>query len=259
MLRSISSVNEDIIFIGRKQGLEIYMTGATETSVIVRPGALHINNGFQNRVLHIADFTTVDLSGFTKATWVFITCDDSGTIRGRQSTGGAAITARPSDDVYGWVDGDNTKFKHHKQGYYWLENERIIGAVWIAVTTGYATYIINNGSGSDEVGENSRGQWERRGRKQAVELSLSFASATGTSGAFGNTSGNQFYGSGTATFPLAFTVAPRCVCVVDDASSYGFTSNVGTVDVSSCIIYTCQAATQPAVPIRVYAKGYWHA
>lgn len=164
MAKSIQLSPElEIIYLGRKNGLDLYKS-ATDI-VTIRPGSIHIHNGFANFLYSTAEWNSIDMtSGYTTDKWHFITITKDGNFYAREATG--TSSQRPTNILYSYVDGDNTGYKHNKQGYYWTEDERIIGAVYLGATD--IEYIINNLDGSDEVGNNSRGNWTRINNIQEV-------------------------------------------------------------------------------------------
>lgn len=168
---------------GYVSGFDIYKVGNQE--ICIRPGVRYYTNGTLETVIEKTDFQSIDstvINALTASKWygVFLNYDGVVAIDATPLTGAASV--RPSDSFYGWVDGDNTKYRHDRQGYY-NGDYLCIGCIYLDGSK-YVTYIINQLSGSDEIGENSLGTWGRRGKIQTVTRqaagSLACATAQGS-------------------------------------------------------------------------------
>lgn len=195
----------EIIFQGKKNGLDLY-NSATNV-VTIRPGSLHIHNGFVNFLFQTTEWNTIDVSSGNDSdgvayttSWYFVTVDKDGTFRTHAGTG--ADTERPSDTVYSWVDDDNTGFRHDKQGYYYNSSERIIGAFYRSTDI---DYVINNYDITNEVGENSLGFWRALSDGTLEQHTV-----------VDNVAGS----SATWTFPVPF-IASGATCVGSHAEGSG--------------------------------------
>jgi len=184
--------------------LQLYKSATATTTTIIRPGVIHINDGTDDYLRENTSFSEVTITGATG--WSFITCTQALVFTQRADSGGAAISARPSATCYSYVDGADTGYNHTKGGYYYDDDERIIGAVWW--TGAEISHIIQNLNGTDEIGENSRGNWERFGRKQNCFGTTTCDHNISISNAYGATAGEMFRGNVTITFPVPFIVAP---------------------------------------------------
>jgi hypothetical protein len=224
--------------------LSIYKSATTTTTI--KPGNIHINDGTDNYMLESTTFSNITISGATG--WSFITATPALLFTQRAAAG--AVTDRPTSTCYSYVDGANTGFNHLKAGYYYSEDERIIGAVYWSGSA--ILYVINNGSGSDEIGENSRGGWKRENKNQKCYYRLQ---ANGASAI-------------TWTYPVAFVGGPNSDNIpilthgiVRGASGVivGFTSVAGATYLTSAEIdQFSDAGARIGYHENITAEGYWH-
>ena len=226
--------------------LSIYKSATATTTI--RPGNIHINDGTDDYIRESTSFSTVNISGATG--WSFITCTQALAFTQRSATG--AVTSRPTATCYTYVDGADTGYNHTKAGYYYSADERIIGAIYWDGSA--IQYVINNLSGSDEIGQNSYGTWERVGKKQSCSYSFTTTPSTNSPNTFGSTSGNVYYDSDTWVYPVPYIATPAISgwsgSVSLSASAYPNTTQVG--------FQTWFAVSGTSVTNNVRAEGYWH-
>jgi hypothetical protein len=174
--------------IGRKIGLEIYYNGSDD--IRIRKGIIHVNDGTDHL---ITKTTETELTGESSLTgWNFVTINNEGIIQLQAATGTDA--QRPTNTFYQFGN-----YNQDKHGYYYNENERIIGAIFRIDATNW--YIINNFEGQNEEGQNEYGFWEINGGRLRQHGTHTFTTTIAKS------SGSLYYGGPTTiTFPVDASV-----------------------------------------------------
>jgi hypothetical protein len=246
----------EALMLGKKQGCDIYKAGSDD--IRVRPGWYHFSDGMANYIATLSTETLLDESEMgTNAEWNYIMGDKNGNISLVAGTG--AVTVRPSDNFYGWAEYGSAGFNHLRQGYYNLAGTlRILGAIWRVDADNF--YIINQGNGSDEIGENSRGSWERIGNKQECRHYVTNASWSGS------TNRIQY----TWTFPVVFinttysAIAMPRFASGDAAIVASVFQIEGLTHSESAVKFehysTTAGLTNPTTTSAEFkATGYWHA
>lgn len=220
-----------------------------------------INNGYKEDIPAAGDLTirpfSCDVAGtpIVKTTdteldqaladisvsgWYAITVDQAGTLAVLGSPATPLIganTVRPTGGGSTGAFGFD-KFREDLQGYYFDATTRIIAALWIDEATDSVLYDIKLASGSDEVGNNSVGNW-------SVINSEAFVRQQGAAVTGGDwlANGVVYRGIKTVTFPFAFKVTPSdnnitvgCKNITATPSSWaGNVSSVTTVDLELTI------------------------
>jgi len=223
---------------------------ATELRGLLAPAGFLINDGYKDsgNDLIIRPFSadvagvpikkTVDttlanaLSDISSDGWYAITVNQSGSLAvlGSPATPlTGAATARPSaggvDANYGF-----DKYREDLQGYYYDATTRMIMAVWIQAASNNVLYAVLLGHGSDEAGNNSRGDWEITNRKLTCR--------TITSGNLSTTTavGVLWHSSATSlSWPVVFKATPPFSGIHPQEGDWkGFATQSGTV--SSTVI-----------------------
>jgi hypothetical protein len=200
---------------GYVSGFDIYKVGNQE--ICIRPGVRYYTNGTLETVIEKTDFQSIAadvIDTLTASKWYGVFLSSAGVVSINTTPLTGTSVQRPTDNFYGYVSGDNTKYRHDRQGHY-DGNSLCIGCIYLDASK-HVTYIINNYSGTDEIGECERGSWKRFGGNAHYSHHLSIV-ASGTPASVTDTVSRDF--------PFPFTQTPYFSGGVSIRQS-GLTGNV---------------------------------
>ncbi len=239
---------------GYVSGFDIYKVGNQE--ICIRPGVRYYTNGTLETVIEKTDFQSIAadvIDTLTASKWYGVFLSSAGVVSINTTPLVGTSAQRPTDNFYGWNDGDNDKYRHDRQGYY-DGNNLCIGCIYLDASK-YVTYIINNYSGTDEIGVNANGNWKRdRITQECWRTGISIDVSTIMNYNIGTYGCSLYTGNSSVVFPVTFYEAP----ILTPGSERRMNSYAVLTE-SGFDFYAANTSSQNDTDHQYRAIGPWHA
>lgn len=200
------------------------------------------------RVAAETSFTGATTNYPSAGSWAYVLGDVSGNITLAAAAG--AATERPSDAYFQWGELGGTGFSHEKNGYYSDATHRILGAIHKISSTSF--YFISMQNGSDEVGRNSLGKWNRVEKMQICsKLGITIAVTTLANQNIGTYGWSYYAGSVSQNHAVPFIEDPSA------SASGTLISCISIANTTTITIYGTAAASATITDACYTAVGFW--